>query len=460
MDSGRLTYRVVLRLRLTCAVLCVAAALSSCTWVAPIPKVDDQGYFNALASGRENRSLEELSIDCRERIVAIKTPDCLAAGLGTVWAKQDAYRRELLNMARDVINVQATYNTLIYPFGAVTAYESLRGGSNRGLLLSAVAGTAIYALLNSGIPEREKQYLRAAGEMQCSMSWHAQWLYLNSDLYGFSTPDVTETRTFRDDAAPGISITTVQRVAWSRDTGRRVSLEDAESALSTSIENFQIAQASMIAKLRGKPGSGPARGALERVKFGDGTRGSNTTPQVAQRLNQQVAQARATLKALRRLRGDIEDAAMWLSQDADWIRADLQRRLGEKQPALRTPQEIGKLFEALGTQSARGQSGEDVAGLMNLEIPLDLSAGLDAASAGRLAAFYADTGGSLLSAWGAAQAWVDEQARREARSRTATRGLPCADSTLLQIDGGPRSSATGGGGSNPSSRATQNPLPP
>ena len=389
-------------------VFAAAVGLTSCTWLAPIPKTDDQGFFSPSAAAsaplgaQDSRSIYEQRLACRDRAAPGLASECFAFGLGTMMDRQEARRRELLANAREVVNLQASYNALIYPFGAVAVYEKLRGAPNHSLLLPAVLGSAIYGLLNAGIPERDKQYLQAASELQCTLAWHGQWLYLDSEV---------------NDAA-----------------GVPQTLAQIETTLTATLHAFHAKRAVLVTTLKGKPGSGAAAGALERVKSGGGTAGKDTTPQVRQWLGQQGKQAQATVMAVRQLRADMADAALRLSQDADQIRAELQRRVGEKLPALAVPKDVAEFLAAPNRPFATAQSGEDLSGFMDPVASSELLAGLDKASLKAVQVFASDWGAPLFEAWSRAQAWVDRQVARESQLRRATKVLVCANSTLSRMN--------------------------
>ncbi len=181
-------------------------ALSACSsWVQPVPIPSDQGYFarggvigrsttagapaGQPASGAQaERRTSEEPARCRIRTRADRDPACFADELGIEMDVQETRRRLLMTQASEAVNLQSLYNTMVYPFGAVAVYEKLRGAPNHKLLLPAVAGTAIYAMLNARIPDSDKLYLQTSAELQCSLMWHGQWLYLDQEINDTSAP--------------------------------------------------------------------------------------------------------------------------------------------------------------------------------------------------------------------------------------------------------------------------------
>ncbi len=422
--------------------LLVLAGLASCSVMQPIPKADGQGYFTTAvpliameATGEVGAAVPQR---CRSGAVEARDAACFADGLGIVMDRQEARRRGLLDMAREVVHTQVSFNSLLYPFGAIAVYEKLRGAPNHNLLLPAVIGTAAFGFLNSGIPEREKQYLQTAAELQCSLMWHGQWLYLVREINSSEvTTTVTEavvSRSVGEDPARWASSSRVEHVFTPRSLGQ------VTQDLSAAIRDFQTKRAGVVPALEGRPGSGTPAGALERVKEGNGSRGKNTTDGVSARLAQQAALARATLQDLKRLRGDVAAAAFHLSADTDQIHDVLQRRLTDKLPALKDPRAVAKeLMDPNKSLGATAEAGDDAAALMDPLVPRELLSGLSMGSRKKLADLAANEGERLESAWTSAQSWLDRHAQRQLRVRNATAAMTCGDSTLVLQGKTPRS---------------------
>lgn len=470
-DSSRL--RVCRSVAVLAAALVSVFELSSCaTWLTPVPEATDHGLFAAphpsATVEADARSPEERAADCRQRVHAARNPACFADDLGVVMDKQEIRRRQVLGRASEVVNLQASYNTLIYPFGAIAVYEKLRGAPNRNLLLPAVVGTAIYAMLGAGIPDRDKLYVQTGGELLCSLTWHGQWLYLDNDITGGPSNRTVETTTTREDQRGELRTTVVERRTDQQNVVAVESLEQEIKALTDSLSAFQKARGKL--KLKGKPARQGAAGALERVKSPNVPQGKDTAALVAQRLAQQSAQARVTLQALRGLRQDIARAAQSLSEDGDQIMSDLQQRLGAKLPALTTPQAAAQALSDPNKNLAKAQAAEGAEALMDSVMPHDYLTGLDDASTLAVSELSSHTGVDLHSAWNRAQGWLDRQARREAQVRSAASGLPCSASTRTRMNETPRqtvasstppaSAATGtSSGSAQSTGITTTPLP-
>lgn len=410
--------------------------LSGCSILEPIPKSDGQGYFGmggaAKAEPGTAPTTPPAQPTCTNGAVASNAA-CFADGLGLAMDRQETKRRELLGMAREVVHTQASFNALLYPFGAVAVYEKLRGAPNSNLLLPAVAGTAAYGFLGSGIPEREKQYLQTAMELQCSLAWHGQWLYLDRNVTGHGSTTTEEETVTLERFAKRNSDRTVQTTSTYRQRLVSGSLEDVTMDLADKLKIFQSERNVLLGKLKGKPGSGAPAGALERVKGGNGTSGKNTTGAVDQRLRQQATLVRATLKGLESLRGEIASAAFRLTADADVIHGDLQRRLTDKLPALKDPHVVAReLLDPNKSLAAKAEADEDAAGVMDSTMPSEALSGLSDTSRTAVASFGKKEGAGLETAWAVADAWLVKQSHRQAQALRAVKSMPCADSTLVQ----------------------------
>lgn len=406
-------------------------ALCACTVLAPVPPVREQGYFPPAAGAAGTAAAGDAAPDggaCRPTAArpAAEQPACFADGLGLAMARVEARRRALLDDAREVVMLQTTYNALLYPFGAAAVYEKLRGAPNRNLLLPAVLGSALYGLLNSGIPERDKQYLQAASELLCSLAWHSQWLWLDDEVH--------DTRA---------------------DSG---SLDGVITRLSLALAAYESAWAGVALEA---PGATVPAGALERAKTGAPAAPGNTTRAVLKRAQQQAAAADATLQQLQRLRTDLRRAAVSLSHDADLIHADLQRRLSERVPAPRTPQEVALALLEANRGLATAQSGTDTPQTMAPLVGPELLSGLNRPSQKAVRDLAAAQGASLYRAWRQARLWLADQADRQQQVRQAVTGLPCAPPTLARMGQAQRTPAPSpAAASSTSQTVTTGPLPP
>lgn len=426
-----------------------AISLSACSILETIPKADGQGYFGdgvvctvpKTEAGACPPTLSAPST-CTNGGFA-SNASCFADGLGLAMDRQEAKRRELLGMARKVFHTQMSFNALLYPFGAVAVYEKLRGAPSRSLLLPAVVGAAAFGFLGAGIPKREKQYLQTAMELQCSLVWHGQWLYFDRDVtgHGSTTPE-EETVTVKN-LTERHSARTIQTTSTYRQRLISGSLEDVSINLADRLKIFQAERSVLLSTLEGRPGSDAAAGALEQVKQGNGTSGQNATNAVDQRLRQQATLARATLKSLQSLRGEIASAAFRLTADADVIHANLQRRLSDKLPALKDPQVVTReLLDTNKSLVAKAEADDDPAGLMDSTMPSEALAGLSDSSRTAVANFGKKEGAGLEAAWTVTDAWLNKQSQRQTQALWAIKSLSCADTPLVQVGKTPLPKAT------------------
>ncbi|MDR7269233.1 hypothetical protein J2X20_001862 [Pelomonas saccharophila] len=378
------------------AAVSMVAALGACTLLQPTPAVDGQGLlstWHASAAASAASGMSVATAPCLEDDSRLD-PACFAFGMGAVWDRQETRRRDMLGGAREVVNLQSAYSTLMFPIGAAAVHEKLRGAPNRALLLPAVVGSAVYGMLGAGIPERDKIYIGAAGQMQCSLVWHGQWLYRQGEV-----AEIDRVLKRLD-----------ERLSW-----------------------FQLLRTTLVLKGKG-PGAGPA-GALEREKTAAASPGKDDSKAVLQKLDQQAQVARSTLQALRDLRRDIRRAVVSLSQDGDQIEALMIQALAEKRPPLTAfdPLKVGKALLDSSSKLAQLQGGEDAAPVMATLTAGDFAAGLSVLSINALGDFLAKAGAPLTVAWAEAQSLLNEQLLRTRQVVDAAEGLPCADSTLARM---------------------------
>lgn len=467
MDSSMIAPRVCASsLRAARWLPTAALALSACSILEPIPKADSQGYFGAGtftdATKKQPGTAPTTAPTyptCANGAHASNAA-CFADGLGLTMDRQEAKRRELLGMAREVIHTQVSFNALLYPFGAVAIYEKLRGAANHNLLLPAVVGAAAYGVLGSGIPEREKHYLQTAMELQCSLVWHGQWLYLDRDVTGHGSTTTEDEVVTLEQFTDRRSARTIQTTSTYRQRLVSSSLEDVILNLAYRLSTFQKERINLLGMLKGRPGSAAAAGALEQVKQGSATPGKDRTANVDQRLRQQATLARATLNGLESLRGDIASAAFRLTADADVIQADLQRRLSDKVPALKDPRAVAReLLDANKSLTAKAEADEDRAGLMDPTMPSEAISGLSETSRAAVVGFSKKQGAELEAAWAVADAWLVKQSQRQAQALRTVKSLPCAESTLAQASETPRPKVPKSQ-SDKNSGAATSPLPP
>ena len=414
--------------------------LGGCTITQPVPEAPRSGGFFTVLPAALAASAVPLSVPPgTDLCVALPTlPACFADGLGEAIEWVDGQRQAHLVRARQVSNGNASYNALLYPFGAAAVYEKLRGASTRNLLLPSVVAAAVYGYMNSGVPERERHYLRAAVALHCAVLRQAEWLYRRDEI----------------DAKAS---------AASRQHDR--SLERVMADLREHSAAFAAARLSLLGKLKVPKAAGSPAGAIDRRKAGSGpATAKDLRSDIMLRTQDQLQQARLALAALDDLRAGIRSAAWRLSTDAQALNTAVQKDLSDKVPLPRDPQVVAKDFKAMAL--ALAQAGEQDAALMDPVLPAALLKQLDEPTAEAMVDFGQKHGVQLAKAYFEAQRWVVTHKRRGVQSTADQQALGCDERLpALAVVVPPAASApassngTGKGSGSGSGQATQTPLP-
>lgn len=341
-------------------------------------------------------------------------PQCFAGGLGLAMDALDARRIELVGLAAQVSNGNATYNALLYPAGGVAVFEKLRGATNRNLLLPAVAAASLYGFMNSGVVDRERHYLRAAGELHCAILRSASWLYPQSQI-----------------------------VAPARATGRPDTDVQALQSVLDALRTAQSTFAQKRVKLQGELKPVAAVGPVDKDSVSNrldaaagrgraGSAGSDSRQDIHQRTRRQLETAHAVLEELRALRARIAESGLRLRVQFTALEQDFQRQLSERvgQPA--SPDKVGKEISALASAMVTLQAGSSRLARASPEeldpvFPPALEKGISAQSRPKLQEFAEDHGVALASARENAQAWLDAHALRLARVDAEVRYMACEE---------------------------------
>ena len=342
-------------------------------------------------------------------------PQCFAGGLGVAMDALDARRIELLGLAAQVSNGNATYNALLYPAGGVAVFEKLRGATNRNLLLPAVGAASLYGFMNSGVVDRERHYLRAAGELHCAILRSASWLYPQSQI-------VASAHTAERSVADDQSLETVLddlRTEQSRFAKKRVKLLGELQPVAA--VPARVADNSVNARL--DAATGRARG---------GSAGSDSRQDIHQRTRRQLESAQAVLEELRALRARIAESGLRLRAQATALEQDFQRQLSERVAQPTAPDKVGKEISAMTTAMLKLQADASRPARASPEeldpvFPPTLEKGISVLTRSKLQDFAENYGVALASARESAQAWLDAHALRLARVDAEVRYMTCEE---------------------------------
>ena len=421
----------------------IGLLLGGCTITQPVPEAPRSGGFFTVLPAALAASAVPLSLPPgTDLCVALPTlPACFADGLGEAIEWVDQQRQAHLARARAVSNGNASYNALLYPFGAAAVYEKLRGATTRNLLLPSVVAAAVYGYMNSGVSERERHYLRAAVALHCAVLRQAEWLYR------------------RDEIEAKASVASQQQ--------HDRSLERVIIDLRNHSAAFASARLSLLGKLKAPKAAASPAGAIDRRKAGSGPAAAkDLRGDIMQRTQDQLQQARLALAALDDLRAGIRSAAWRLSTDAQALNTAVQKDLSDKVPLPRDPQVVAKDFKAMAL--ALAQAGEQDAALMDPVLPAALLKQLDEPTAEAMVDFGQKPGVQLAKAYFEAQRWVVTHKRRGVQSTADQQALGCDERLpALAVVVPPAASAPassngtgkGSGSGSGSGQATQTPLP-
>ena len=330
-------------------------------------------------------------------------PGCFAGGLGNAIDDLDERSIQLSHLAASVTNGNATYNALLYPLGAGAIYEKLRGAPNRNLLLPAVAAAALYGYVNSGVPDRERHYLRTALELQCAIGRSVGVLYPTS-------------------------LITVGKHHRSYD-----SLDGKISALRIAIRTFSTDRVNLT-KLQPKPGNRPpVLGLLDRRlaeaqgRSLTGTVGKDTRAEIERRVRTQLEYARSVLDRITDVRNEIESSGSRLRSEWIEIEQEAQRMLSERVPLPISPTQVAKDFRSNIVLTAQGEEARPSNDDLDPVFSVASRDGLDKKSAEILDKFSADDATPLAEAREAIESWLGDHAKKKARVDEDTRRSGCAD---------------------------------
>ena len=398
------------------ALIAVALLASSCAVVDPINTAPRGSFFSggrgaeAAANAFPQSAIasdfkrERPAFD--QRTCANKSPlppDCFAGGLGYAIDDLDERSIQLTQLAAKVTNGNATYNALLYPLGAGAIYEKLRGAPNRNLLLPAVAAAAIYGYVNSGVPDRERHYLRTALELQCAIGRSVGVLYPNS------------------------------KIVIGADPRNYDSLDGKISALRGAIRNFS-ADRIKLTKLQPKAGSRPpqlglvdGRLAQAQGKSRGSTPGKDSRADIERRVRIQLEYARSVLVRVADIRNEIDSSGNRLRSEWIEIEQEAQRMLSERVPLPIPPSQATKDFRANIVLTAQGDEARPSNDDLEPIFPAASRDGIDKKSEDILEKFSTDSAIPLAEARAAIEDWLEEHVKQKARVDEAVRRSGCAD---------------------------------
>lgn len=368
----------VRRRRAVVGTFVLGAALAGCTILAPIQTpVHDRRFALDIKDTEEVPCVDP--DDGRSRLCTAKVKESLDeyyGDLGRAMWETDLRRRRLVAMGVEKAQLANVYNALLWPLGAYFITKKIHHPEWSTLDTAAVA-TATYGVLNSGIPERDKLYLRAASRMACAMVVFEPYMYRVDRVEKqpkdkSNDQEVLEVRTRQFDWAIGKSgsamqaYETVARI--DKNPGRydpaSESLEALIRQLERSIRAFENQRDVLVADIQPSPAKAapPARTfnsisevraeALGKRKAAAGTPAGNMNtfmPGFQGETDRLLANARAQLLEARKSLALLRTSGTRLRQVRGRIDFALTDALVAGTPALATPEARAQAIAAAMT---------------------------------------------------------------------------------------------------------------
>jgi hypothetical protein len=163
--------------------LALTLVASGCTIFAPIQAPEHDRRFPLKIEDQEPipcvSKQEGTPVACTSEVK--QDLDAFYGDLGRALWETDLRRRTLIGMGSERTTLNSLYNAMLWPLGAFFITKKIHHPEWSTLDAAAIA-TASYGLLNSGIPDRDKAYLRTASRMACAMVAFEPDLYLKSEI--------------------------------------------------------------------------------------------------------------------------------------------------------------------------------------------------------------------------------------------------------------------------------------
>ena len=331
--------------------------MAGCTILQPIQTPTDDRRFplpvkqpGDVGAPCVNPGLE--GVECRP------LPQDLAKFYGdlprAMW-EMDERRRELVGQAAQHTNLNSAYNALLWPLGAFFVAKKLRHPEWSVRDLAAV-GIGSYGLLNSGIQDRDKLYLRTAEQMACALAVADGELYRKYEISG-STQDAGA-GTQCTDTASGTYCN-----ADSLDRGSvQPPLNYVTENLHTRLHNYRVKLERIWPQLRLKPlPPQESRNTVDQRRDqllgrGQGAGTKDPLPDLRTYLFGKIRVAERLLEDLAAQQDSLRDAGARLRARRSHLEAALAKALNDRTPALQQPQDVAaQVLQAMQMQQAAAE---------------------------------------------------------------------------------------------------------
>ena len=297
-----------------------------CTILAPVQTPEDDRRFPLKLPATETVSCVDKPGNGKQCMVELKDDiDKFHGGLGRAMWEMDLRRRQLVAQAAERTNINSTYNALLWPLGAFLIAKKIHDpGWNT--VDAAALGVATYGLLGSGIPDRDKLYLKTAARMACTM------VEFDADLY---PRDEIQPHGYRpQDGSRGKSRSVDGNTLAER-------LDDLESEMNQFREERDIVLTGIKLK---KPKAGlTGKSVAEKARLDAlGLSGSSkppTDPTDAFQFEtgKLLSEARALLSDGQKLKQRLDDAGARMRKQRSVIEGALTQGLNDRTPELVSP---------------------------------------------------------------------------------------------------------------------------
>ncbi len=405
-----------------------ALLVAGCTILAPVQTPEDDRRFPLKFPTTETLPCVDGSGLSKQCTTELKDSiDTFHGGLGRAMWEMDLRRRQLVAQAAERTNIQATYNALLWPLGAFLIAKKIHDpGWNT--LDTAAFGVATYGLLGSGIPDRDKLYLKTAARMACTM------VEFDADLYPSKEVQPTDNG--------GLD----WRHGWPISGHRGSTLTERLSHLEWHIQQFSTKRDFLLTSLVLKtPKAGlSGRNSVEQARLSAlGLTGSTKTPldpSEAFRFetDRLISEAQTSLSEGERLKQQLDDAGMRMRKQRSVIEGALTQGLNDRTPELVSPAARGReitqaMEENIAASTAAAERLKKQSGVGRAEgwfpTPAQL-VGVTPQSAQDLKDFWNRERTNLKGAAGRLDRWKTRHDERVRTAKADAAAMGCNNGTL------------------------------
>ena len=400
-----------------------ALLLAGCTIFAPVQTPEDDRRFPVSFPTTEAVPCVDSSGTGTQCSASIQTSlDDFHAGLGRAMWEMDIRRRQLVGQAAQHTNINSTYNALLWPIGAFFIAKKIHDPTWSTLDTVAVA-TATYGLLGSGIPDRDKLYLKTSARMVCTMVEFDAELYTEAEIAGTGLSTIPPQKEFSlGEALDDLIQAKEDFIARRDELATKVELQSPGKALVGSSANDKLRLEAI--------GKSKTPAALK-----------DPTPDLFFVADKILASADQQLTDGLKLKRQLDSSGTRLRQQRTRIEAALTQALNDRTPALVSPldraREIAQAYEdgmtAEKNFTARIKK-ESGAGREDPWQPTTARLkGLTPASRALVISFWINERANLIAAQQRVSSWSLRHAERVRIAKADATSMGCNDGDLSEF---------------------------